>query len=100
MGRKSIDQLEELLVGFYEKAEELIAAIEKSYADKDFEALRARAHELKGMSGNFGFSGVGNIAGFIVKSARDSETIGLEEEIGKLNEVYTLSKARLSSPSK
>lgn len=94
------DQLEELLVGFYEKAEELIGAIEAAYTSGDLEMLRARAHELKGMSGNFGFSGVGRISGDIEKAAKDNMTGEVKEQIGKLADVYAVSKARLTSPAK
>ena len=94
------DQLQELLVGFYDKAEELIGAIESAYTANDLESLRGRAHELKGMSGNFGFSGVGNISGMIEKSARDNTMDGVKEHIIKLGEVYQSSKARLASPLK
>ena len=59
--------------------------------------MRARAHELKGMSGNFGFSGVGNVSGFIEKAARNNDLSGLQEQVGKLGQVYVQSKSRLTS---
>ncbi len=91
------DQLKELLVSFYEKTEELIAAIEHAFMQNDFEGLRARAHELKGMSGNFGFSGVGALSGAIEKSAKDKTTADLQEQIRKLSEVYSVSKVRMGA---
>jgi HPt (histidine-containing phosphotransfer) domain-containing protein len=91
------DQLQELLVSFYEKAEELIAAIEHAFMQNDLDNLRARAHELKGMSGNFGFSGVGTISGTIEKAAKDQVTAELQEHIKKLGEVYAISKMRMGN---
>ncbi len=89
-------QLEDLLMGFYEKAEEIITIIGQTYPDKDFEALRARAHELKGMAGNFGFKGVGALAGQIEEAAKQKNEPELLAPVQKIAETYAVSKSRLT----
>lgn len=88
-------QMTELLEGFYEKAEELVTAIGQSYLQKDLRSLGARAHELKGMAGNFGFRGVGTLAGQIEKAAKDNLPDDLKHPVDHLGETYAVSKARL-----
>ena len=54
------DQLRELVDGFFDKAEEIIQAIQDmDLSDQD--NVKARLHELKGMAGNFGFVEIHNI---------------------------------------
>jgi signal transduction histidine kinase/DNA-binding NarL/FixJ family response regulator/HPt (histidine-containing phosphotransfer) domain-containing protein len=91
------EQMEDLLAGFYEKAEELLIAIDRTYMQNDIEELRARAHELKGMAGNFGFKGVGALAAQIEKAAKDKSEAELSEPVGKISETYALSKSLLSA---
>lgn len=90
-------QLEDLLIGFYEKAEELVAVIGRLYINKDFEQLGARAHELKGMAGNFGFKGVSALATEIEKAAKAKIETDLKAPVDNLGETYALSKARLTA---
>lgn len=52
MGR---DKIIDLLHSFFEKAEEIITAINNAAARLDMKEVSSRAHELKGMAGNFGF---------------------------------------------
>lgn len=47
-------ELMSLVDGFDEKAQEILAAMAESNRKKDWAELSKRAHELKGMSGNFG----------------------------------------------
>lgn len=93
----SPEQMTELLEGFYEKAEELVTAIGQSYLAHDLRSLGARAHELKGMAGNFGFSGVSTLAAQIEKAAKDNTPDDLKYPVDHLGETYALSKARLAS---
>jgi CheY-like chemotaxis protein/HPt (histidine-containing phosphotransfer) domain-containing protein len=51
-----------LLEGFLEKADEIILKIESLKGTGDAAELKARAHELKGMAGNFGVMEVSMIA--------------------------------------
>tara|TARA_R110002126_G_scaffold13118_3_gene56852 strand:- start:384465 stop:387776 length:3312 start_codon:yes stop_codon:yes gene_type:complete len=52
----SMDQAEliSLLDGFDEKAQEILGGLNEAYQKKDWSSLALRAHEMKGMSGNFG----------------------------------------------
>lgn len=52
----SMDQGEliSLLDGFDEKAQEILGGLNEAYQKKDWSSLAQRAHEMKGMSGNFG----------------------------------------------
>ena len=52
----SMDQgeLMSLLDGFDEKAQEILNGLHDAYQKKDWASLVQRAHEMKGMSGNFG----------------------------------------------
>jgi HPt (histidine-containing phosphotransfer) domain-containing protein len=54
--------LNELLAGYIEKADEIVATIQALKGAGDSNELRARAHELKGMAGNFGIRRVSKIA--------------------------------------
>lgn len=91
------EQFEELLVSFYEKAEELVTAIGQAYLHKDMEILGARSHELKGMSGNFGFKGVSALSAQIEKAAKAKIEVDLKIPVEHLAETYAVSKARLAS---
>ena len=67
------DQLGTLLDGFVEKMDEIINDIESTANKNDFNKLGARAHELKGMAGNFGMKGVSHLAGQIEHSVNLSK---------------------------
>ncbi|MEK7801350.1 MAG: response regulator, partial [Pseudomonadota bacterium] len=53
----------EILVGFYDKADELIAAAGSAFLEGNLPNLYARSHELKGMAANFGFSDLSRLCG-------------------------------------
>jgi signal transduction histidine kinase/CheY-like chemotaxis protein len=93
----TVTQLAELLEGFYEKAEELVTSIGQSYLQRDLEALAARAHELKGMAGNFGFKGVSDLSGQIEKAAKENIEANLKSPVEHLAETYAVSKSKLTT---
>lgn len=64
-------QTNELLEGLFEKAYEIAPALEQALKDEDIEKMRLRGHELKGMAGNFGLSGLSDKAGLIERTAKD-----------------------------
>jgi signal transduction histidine kinase/DNA-binding response OmpR family regulator/HPt (histidine-containing phosphotransfer) domain-containing protein len=64
------EQLLQLLKSFTDKADEIIAAMQD---EQDANALRDRAHELKGMSANFGFTELSNLSGAIENAAKNSK---------------------------
>lgn len=69
-----VDQLKELIYPLFEKNDELVVAIEQAMADNNLEEIKNRAHELKGMCGNFGLKKLSEIGSVIEKAIRDGET--------------------------
>lgn len=63
-------QTKELIIGLFEKTREILPQMAEAYAKGDKESLRARAHELKGMAGNFGLSGLSAKAAMIERVCR------------------------------
>jgi CheY-like chemotaxis protein/HPt (histidine-containing phosphotransfer) domain-containing protein len=92
----SVAQIQEILVSFYEKADELIADIGNTYLADDTVNLYARAHELKGMAGNFGFSGLSRMCTTIEKAAKDSALDTVKDTIDHLGESYAVARGRLN----
>lgn len=92
----SVEQIKEILVSFYEKADELVADIGKAYLDGENVALNARAHELKGMAGNFGFSGLSRMCAIIERAAKDNKPEEAKESIDLLGETYALARTQLN----
>jgi CheY-like chemotaxis protein len=80
-------QLNELLRGLYAKTEEIIAAL-AGQSPIDLEFTRARAHEMKGMCGNFGLSKLAEHSKKIEKQAKDGRTAGLADLIDQLAPLY------------
>lgn len=73
------DQVQELLKGLYNKAEEIITAL-TTPDSLPLETIRARAHELKGMCGNFGMMSLSDLAKkieYAAKEGRGDEALGL-----------------------
>lgn len=88
--------LKDILVGFYEKADELVAAIGLAYLDQNAPELKARAHELKGMAGNFGFSRVSSMCATIESAAKSGDLSAAKDATELLGERYAVSRNRLS----
>jgi len=63
-------QTKELLKGLFEKAHEIAPAMKQALDEQDYERLRMRAHELKGMAGNFGLSHLSEQAGMIERTVK------------------------------
>ncbi len=87
------EQFMNLLDGFLEKAAEIIENIDRIIAEGDIPSLGARAHELKGMSGNFGMKQVSAIAGEIEKTAKMAQKENSLSEARKLNAANEQTKA-------
>lgn len=80
-------QLRELLRGLYTKAEEIIAAL-AGQATFDLDFTRARAHEMKGMCGNFGLAKVAEHARAIERAAKEGRLGDLGGLIAGLKPLY------------
>ena len=92
------ESLDEMMQDLYDKSEELIDAIEKALADQDHEALRGRAHDIKGMTSNFGLTGISDVAGPIETGARDGQPFEeLAPYITQLRQNYTTLREQLDS---
>jgi signal transduction histidine kinase/CheY-like chemotaxis protein len=70
-------QLEELLSDLITKTDEILEQMNEAAKLGDLQALAARAHELKGMAGNFGLTEISTIAAQTEKKAKTNETDGL-----------------------
>lgn len=66
-------QLNDLLGELLNKTEEILQQMETAVREGDFAGLAARAHELKGMAGNFGMVEASSIAAHIEKKIKNSE---------------------------
>jgi signal transduction histidine kinase/DNA-binding NarL/FixJ family response regulator/HPt (histidine-containing phosphotransfer) domain-containing protein len=87
-------QFDELMTGFYEKTESLIATAEKSIETKSVKALTATGHDLAGMTSNFGFNALGDIARKINRLGRDNASAqALEPLVPQLRTTYAESRA-------
>jgi signal transduction histidine kinase/DNA-binding NarL/FixJ family response regulator/HPt (histidine-containing phosphotransfer) domain-containing protein len=72
LGTLGSKQFLSLLEGFLNKATELVEVIKKLSDEENLATLGSRAHELKGLSGNFGMKLLSSKAGEIEKYARTS----------------------------
>ncbi len=73
-----IDDFKNMMVEFYQKTEELIVNINKSIQERDSQNIFSFGHDLKGMAGNFGLTGLEAIAAKIEHGGR-TETSNMEE---------------------
>ena len=76
---------DELLNSYYEQTDTIIVALESALKDEDFEIIRDRGHELKGMAGNFGMSDVSDLAKYIERAGKDKDLETAQENIPQLN---------------
>lgn len=89
------DQFYNLLDGFVGKTEEIIQQAIDAVNAQDINALAARAHELKGMAGNFGLKHVSALSGDIEKMAKTGQKDQAYETTPKLNAAYANTQAAL-----
>ena len=92
----SVAQIQEILISFYEKADELIAAIGNAYLEDNAIALNARAHELKGMAGNFGFSELSRMCAIIEKAGKENNLSFAKTSVDGLGEHYAIARGNLN----
>ncbi len=86
------DQFIGLLDGFITKAEELVSQAVTHADEQNIPALAARAHELKGMSGNFGMKHLSALSGDIEKSAKTGQSQSALANVSKLNAAFAQTK--------
>ncbi|MFA7457039.1 MAG: Hpt domain-containing protein, partial [Micavibrio sp.] len=79
-----IKQLTDLLTELFDKTDEIVDAIAHAYTQEDMPALAARAHELKGMTGNFGLDEIAALAGQVESLSKANTPEGLEGVVAAL----------------
>lgn len=77
-------QLGDLLTDLIVKTEEILQAMDDASKQNDMPSLAARAHELKGMAGNFGLVEISSLAAQAEHKAKSAETDDLDQLIGSL----------------
>jgi signal transduction histidine kinase/CheY-like chemotaxis protein/HPt (histidine-containing phosphotransfer) domain-containing protein len=78
------EQLQKLLDELLDKTDEILAGLDLAARAQNMDLLSARAHELKGMAGNFGLVEISDIAGVAERKARANETDGIGELVKTL----------------
>lgn len=90
------EDLKEMLDDLYQKSEELITAIEDEFKSENYTGLQGRAHDIKGMTANFGLTGISEIADPIENGARAQKPLAeLEPHVTSLRKTYVELKQQL-----
>lgn len=91
-GEAILDMMQDL----YTTSDDLINKSEQSVREGDISAAGDRAHDLKGMSANFGLTGVSDIAGAIESGARNNASLEeIQSLVATLRPNYEQMKAQL-----
>ena len=87
------EEMDAMFTDMFAQADTITTAMRDAYEQEDFGAVRARAHEIKGMCGNFGLLAFAEIAGQIEsQSGEEQPNI---HAIGKL--IAALPEAQLAA---
>lgn len=89
-------QTRDILVSFYETADNTLAVLKSLQKTDNFEEIHARAHELKGMAANFGFEMLAHIADDIEQNSKIPKPDAIKISIDQLAYCYDTSKAALN----
>lgn len=90
-----IESLNSLLDDLIIKTDEILSDMQKAIAENDVPSLAARAHELKGMAGNFGLVEISSIAEKAEKKAKQNDSDGLSDLIFSLPDASIRAKGIL-----
>ncbi len=69
-GAMAHQELQSMIDGLFDKLEEIIGGLDDNSLQGDMESVTARAHDLKGMSGNYGLLEISKVAADIEASTR------------------------------
>lgn len=94
-GTMNREDLHDMIEGLLMKNEEIIAAMAVAVLERNYTVLRARAHELKGMCGNFGLRQLSIAGAYIEKAARDETLDGLSAIISDLPQAQLVARAAI-----
>jgi HPt (histidine-containing phosphotransfer) domain-containing protein len=89
------DQLIELLDGFIQKTDEIVAKMLAASAGSNNEGVYESAHELRGMAANFGMKELAAIANIIEKAMHNNQPEKAAPEIEKLPGAAETTKAAI-----
>lgn len=78
------EQLDKLLSELIEKTDEILGGLDLAARAGNMDMLSARAHELKGMAGNFGLVEISEIAASAERKAKTNEKDGLGDLVDSL----------------
>ena len=88
----SADGFQDMIESVFDETDRLLTALQEALSGSDWEGLRARAHELKGMSANFGMTRIAEIAGGIEKALRREESLDFDNELNTLREAASATR--------
>ncbi len=91
------DKLNGLLVELVEKTQEILQLMINALDAGDLSSLAARAHELKGMAGNFGLTEISALAAQAEQKASKAETEGLDAIVALLPEASSRAQNALKN---
>lgn len=89
------NQLQELLDELLVKTDEILEQMAQASKEGNIPALAARAHELKGMAGNFGLVEMSNIAAQAELKAKTEELDGIAQLVSTLPDANVRAKSAL-----
>lgn len=90
------DAVKSLLEDLYVTSEQTISAMQTALANENWDEIRARAHDLKGMSGNFGLKDLSKRASVIDHALRQGLTNGIADKVRELPQAFTQSREELT----
>lgn len=79
------DEFRSLMDSVFETSESILKALSEAQVNDDRDAIGARAHELKGMAGNFGLAEMAKIAGHLEGVAQKASQADLSGIINQLS---------------
>lgn len=90
-------QMDEMMTGLHDKAEELIAAAEAALDAQDRNALYGRGHDIKGMTSNFGMLAISQLAATVEKLARDdsADFAAMRDHVMQMRGIYAQTRAAI-----
>lgn len=91
------EQLKEMIDSLFEKADEILESMQVGVMQNDAPSLAARAHEMKGMAGNFGLTQLSAIAATLEKTAKVGETPALSGLLSSLQQSIVQSRQVLTA---
>jgi len=88
-----LEAIKSMLDEVFEKSEEIIIDLKMADESKDFTMLHSKAHELKGMTGNFGLKGVALIAADIEDEAKREKADKITMHVAQIPTALANAKA-------